>query len=435
MIVLETIILLSVIITGTRLQGVGLGIMGGLGLAIFMFGFHIKPTAPPLDLLLIITSVVVASGTLEAAGGLTYLAHLVTQILRRSPQQLTLLAPIVTYLFTWIVGTGHIVYSILPIVAAVAKDTGIRPERPLVTTVIAAQQAVMASPISAPVAMMVGLFAPYGITLLDMLQILFPATLGSILVTALVVNKLGKRASGEEVSMAMAHRVQIPRQSAETGPPATAKRAISIFVLGIIMITLLSAFKRLKPCWVVDGAVVYVDTPTLIVTMMLSIAALIVLTCGVNPQSVTKSSIFTSGIQAMIAILGIAWLGDTFVEANKEQIIALVQRQIQEYPWQFSVILFFMSIVFLSQTATIRALAPIGLMAGLSASTLLATLPGSNGLFFIPNHPTVLAAINLDDTGSTRVGKWVLNHSFMVPGLIATSTAVCIAFALVWLKW
>ncbi|MEO1218908.1 MAG: anaerobic C4-dicarboxylate transporter family protein [Bacteroidota bacterium] len=433
MIVLETIILLSVIITGTRLQGVGLGIMGGLGLAIFMFGFHIKPTTPPLDLLLIITSVVVASGTLEAAGGLTYLAHLVTQILRRSPQQLTLLAPLVTYLFTWIVGTGHIVYSILPIVAAVAKDTGIRPERPLVTTVIAAQQAVMASPISAPVAMMVGLFAPYGITLLDMLQILFPATLGSILVTALVVNKLGKRAVGEEVPMA--HRLQVSRQSVETGLPATAKRAIFIFVLGIIMITLLSAFKCLKPSWVVDGVVVYVDTPTLIVTMMLSIAALIVLTCGVNPQSVTKSGIFTSGIQAMVAILGIAWLGDTFVEANKEQIIALVQRQIQEYPWQFSIILFFMSIVFLSQTATIRALAPIGLMAGLSASTLLATLPGSNGLFFIPNHPTLLAAINLDDTGSTRVGKWVLNHSFMVPGLIATSTAVCIAFVLVWLKW
>ncbi|ACE05683.1 hypothetical protein Aasi_0240 [Candidatus Amoebophilus asiaticus 5a2] len=435
MIWLQVIVVLSAIIIGTRLKGISLGIMGGLGLAILAFFFHLQPTEPPFCVLLIITSVITAAGTLEAAGGLGYLSSLAEKAIKKYPHRITFIAPLITYIFTFLVGTGHIIYSILPIIATVAKETGIRPERPLTTSVIAAQQAAMASPISAPTAILIGLLAPHGIELLDMLCILIPATLGGMLITTLVINKTGKELSEEpgyaeflKTSQETNHNnVSTPLSKVTT----SAKLSVILFGVGILFIILLGAFKGLRPSWEKSGKLIPMDMSIVIAIMMLSIAALIVLICKLKPTEITKASVFTGGIQAVISILGISWLGDTFVNANQAQIMELVQAQILKHPWQFSIILFCMSILLVSQTATIRALIPLGLTLGIPALTLLAAVPAVNGLFFIPNYPTLLAATNLDSTGTTRIGKYILNHSFMLPGLIATSSAVLIAFGLV----
>ncbi|OJW69961.1 MAG: C4-dicarboxylate ABC transporter [Candidatus Amoebophilus sp. 36-38] len=435
MIWLEITIVLGAILIGTRLKGISLGIMGGFGLAILAFFFHLKPTDPPSDVLFIITAVVTAAGALEAAGGLGYLAGLAEKTIKKYPHRITFIAPLITYILTFLAGTGHIVYSILPIIATVARDTGVRPERPLTASVIAAQQAAIASPISAPTAILIGILAPYGIELLDVLCILVPATLGGILMTTLVVNRMGKELSEEPAYKKMLEvneqKDLIKELDTYSKVSNSAKLSVTLFIVGIILIILLGAFKNLRPIWQINGKLVFLDMPTTIEVLMFSIAALTMLTCKLNPTEISKSTVFTSGIQAVISILGISWLGDTFVNANQAQIMELVQTQIVKHPWQFSFILFFMSILLVSQTATIRSLMPLGLALGIPAITLLAASPAVNGLFFFPNYPTILAAINLDRTGTTRVGKFVLNHSFMIPGLIATSTAVIIAFGLV----
>jgi anaerobic C4-dicarboxylate transporter DcuA len=427
-----TIVLLAILL-GTRLQGISLGIMGGLGLAILTFFFHLQPTKPPMEVLIIVTAVVTASGTLEAAGGLRYLTTLAEKVIRKYPHRITFISPLIVYLFTFLGGTGHTIYSILPVIADVAKDVGVRPSRPLSVAVIAAQQAAIASPISAPTALIVGLLAPYGIGLIDILKVCIPATFGGVALATLVVNKLGKALHEDPAYLKIKAVQQETRQQTVTASPVSsaAKRAVGLFMLGITSIILLGALKGLRPSWEIDGVMQPIAMPDVIAIMMLAIAALIVLVCKLNPKEIVKSNVFISGIQAVIAILGISWLGDTFITANKAEIMAAVQVQIMRSPWQFSIVLFMMSIILASQSATIRAIIPLGISLGLPATALLACLPAVNGLFFMPNYPTILAAIGADSTGTTRVGKFVLNHSFMIPGLVATTTATVIAGVLV----
>jgi len=438
MIWLETIIVLGAIILGTRLKGISLGIMGGLGLAILAFFFGLKPTEPPFTVLLIITAVVTAASALETAGGIAYLSSLAEHAIRKYPRWITFIAPLITYIFTFFAGTGHIIYSILPIIATVARETGIRPERPLSASVIAAQQAAVASPISAPTAILITILAPHGIELLDVIRILLPATLGGMVVTTLLVNKIGKELKEEPTYIKwLENNKLIGYQSKDTvhspifQASKIAKIAVFIFFIGVFTIMLLGACKSLRPHWETNGVMTYMDMAAIIEIIMLSLAALIVLICKIKATNITKATIFTSGIQAVISILGISWLGDTFVKANEQQIMETVQAQILAHPWQFTLILFFMSILMVSQTATIRALMPLGLTLGIPAITLLAAAPAVNGLFFIPNYPSILSAIDLDQTGTTKVGKYMLNHSFMLPGIVATVSSVIIAFILI----
>jgi anaerobic C4-dicarboxylate transporter DcuA len=434
---LQVAVLLGAILIGARLQGISLGMMGGLGLAILVFVFHLKPAEPPVTVVLIITAVVTAASALETAGGLGYLSNLAEKAIKKYPHRITFIAPLISYLFTFLAGTGHVIYSILPIIANVARESGVRPERPLSASVIATQQAAIASPISAPTAILVSILAPQGIELLTILSILIPATLGGMIITTLIVNKMGKELSEEPSYIAY---LQQNKQEIEAGQktPAqlqaspAAKRSVILFLAGIGLIVVLGAFKGLRPSWEVNGKLTAMDMPVIIEVLMLSVAAIITLTCKIKATEITKASVFTSGIQAVVSILGISWLGDTFVNGNRAEIMELVQNQIINHPWQFGFILFFMSILLVSQTATMRALMPLGLALGIPATTLLAVTPAVNGVFFIPNYPTLLAAINLDRTGTTRVGKYMLNHSFMLPGLIATISASLIAFGLVY---
>jgi anaerobic C4-dicarboxylate transporter DcuA len=428
-----TLVLLAIFL-GARLQGISLGIMGGLGLAILTFIFRVQPTAPPMDVLMMVMTVVIASGTLEAAGGLRYLTTLAEKVIRKYPHRITFISPLAVYLFTFLGGTGHTIYAMLPVIANVAKDVGVRPSRPLAMAVIAAQQAALASPISAPTAIILGLLSPYGIGLIDVLKICIPATFGGVVLATFVTNRLGKELHEDPVYLKRVLTAQqaVKTQGVKTGPiSSSAKRSFWLFMLGITVIVVLGAVQNLRPSWEVNGVMQPMAMPTVIGMMMLSIAALIVLACTLHPKEIITSDVFSSGIQAVISILGISWLGDTFIEANKTEILALVQAQITQAPWQFSLLLFLMSILLVSQSATIRAIMPLGIALGLPTTALLAALPAVNGGFFIPNYPTLLAAMSLDSTGTTRVGKFVLNHSFMIPGLVATTTAVVIAGALV----
>lgn len=435
MIWLQILVLLGVIITGTRLQGIGLGIMGGLGLAIFTFVFHVKPTDPPLMLVLIIMSLIIAVSSLEVAGGLKYLNSLAERAIQKYPNRITFLAPLISYFVAFLSGTGHVIYAILPVIATVAREKGVRPERPLSASVIAAQQAAISSPISAPMAVLVATFASQGIELSTILSILIPATLGGTILATIVASKMGKDLKDEPSYIAY-----LADKSKEGNPAqvSTKKEAVSagkgalmVFLLGILSIIFFAIFKEYRPKGEVNGILVPLDTSIILSISMLSVAAIITLLTKVKATKIAKTHVFESGIQAAISILGIGWLGDTFIHTHKATIIALAQPQLAAHPWQFAIMLFFMSMLLASHTATLRALMPLGVALGIPPTILLAATPAANGIFFIPNYPTILAAVDLDSTGTTRIGKYMLNHSFMLPGLVATISASIIALGLV----
>ena len=424
---LQLLFVLLAIIVGARVGGIGLGVFGGLGLAVLTFVFGLEPTTPPIDVMLMIVAVIAAAGCMQAAGGLDLMVKWAEKILRRHPQRITLLSPLVTYLFTFFAGTGHVAYSVLPVIAEVARETGIRPERPMGIAVIASQQAITASPISAATVALLSMLAGYDITLFDILKISIPCTLVGVLVGALYSMRVGKELKDDPVYQARLKSGELSGAnycSAEVANPGKALTSVLLFLGATVGIVLFGSIDSLRPSFQTSEGVVVMQMAHIIEVLMLSVAALILLLTGTSGMKAAKSSVFNAGMQAVVAIFGIAWMGDTFISGNiaviKENIFGLVT----DMPWLFGIALFVMSILLFSQAATIRALLPLGMALGISPYMLIALFPAVNGYFFIPNYPTVVAAINFDTTGTTRIGKYVLNHSFMMPGLISTIVAV-----------
>ncbi len=434
MIVLQLAVVLAAILIGARLGGVGLGVMGGLGLALLTFVFHLRPTTAPIDVLLMILSVITAAGCLQAAGGMDWLVRVAERLLRRNPKRITLFAPLVTYTFTLFAGTGHVAYSVLPVIAEVARDSGVRPERPLSIAVIASQVGITASPISAATVTLLAMLAPSGVGLSQILLVAIPATLLGVFAGVLVASRLGVELADDPVYLARLASGEIaPSQPHEAKPPLPRSAVISViaFLLAALAVVVLGSVDQLRPQWPADGQMVRLDMPTAIEIIMLSAAALILLLGHVDADKVVRGSVFRAGAAAVIGIFGIAWMGDTFIQANMALFSAEIKTIITEVPWLFALALFVMSILLYSQAATIRALMPLGMALGLSAPTLIAMFPSVNGYFFIPNYPTVIAAINFDQTGTTRIGRWLLNHSFMLPGLACSVVSVAAGFGLV----
>lgn len=424
---LQLLFVLLAIIIGARVGGIGLGVFGGLGLAVLTFIFGLEPTTPPIDVMLMIVAVIAAAGCMQAAGGLDLMVKWAEKILRRHPQRITLLSPLVTYLFTFFAGTGHVAYSVLPVIAEVARETGIRPERPMGIAVIASQQAITASPISAATVALLSMLAGYDITLFDILKISIPCTLVGVLVGALYSMRVGKELKDDPVYQARLKSGELSGANyctAEVANPGKALTSVLLFLGATVGIVLFGSIDSLRPSFQTSEGVVVMQMAHIIEVLMLSVAALILLLTGTSGMKAAKSSVFNAGMQAVVAIFGIAWMGDTFISGNiaviKENIFGLVT----DMPWLFGIALFVMSILLFSQAATIRALLPLGMALGISPYMLIALFPAVNGYFFIPNYPTVVAAINFDTTGTTRIGKYVLNHSFMMPGLISTIVAV-----------
>ena len=424
---LQLLFVLLAIIVGARVGGIGLGVFGGLGLAVLTFVFGLEPTTPPIDVMLMIVAVIAAAGCMQAAGGLDLMVKWAEKILRRHPQRITLLSPLVTYLFTFFAGTGHVAYSVLPVIAEVARETGIRPERPMGIAVIASQQAITASPISAATVALLSMLAGYDITLFDILKISIPCTLVGVLAGAIYSMRVGKELKDDPVYQARLKSGELSGANyctAEVANPGKALTSVLLFLGATVGIVLFGSIDSLRPSFQTSEGVVVMQMAHIIEVLMLSVAALILLLTGTSGMKAAKSSVFNAGMQAVVAIFGIAWMGDTFISGNiaviKENIFGLVT----DMPWLFGIALFDMSILLFSQAATIRALLPLGMALGISPYMLIALFPAVNGYFFIPNYPTVVAAINFDTTGTTRIGKYVLNHSFMMPGLISTIVAV-----------
>lgn len=424
---LQLLFVLLAIIVGARVGGIGLGVFGGLGLAVLTFVFGLEPTTPPIDVMLMIVAVIAAAGCMQAAGGLDLMVKWAEKILRRHPQRITLLSPLVTYLFTFFAGTGHVAYSVLPVIAEVARETGIRPERPMGIAVIASQQAITASPISAATVALLSMLAGYDITLFDILKISIPCTLVGVLVGAFYSMRVGKELKDDPAYQARLKSGELSGANyctAEVVNPGKALTSVLLFLGATVGIVLFGSIDSLRPSFQTSEGVVVMQMAHIIEVLMLSVAALILLLTGTSGMKAAKSSVFNAGMQAVVAIFGIAWMGDTFISGNiaviKENIFGLVT----DMPWLFGIALFVMSILLFSQAATIRALLPLGMALGISPYMLIALFPAVNGYFFIPNYPTVVAAINFDTTGTTRIGKYVLNHSFMMPGLISTIVAV-----------
>ena len=423
--ILQLLFVLTAIIIGARLGGIGLGVMGGVGLGILTFVFGLQPTAPPIDVMLMIAAVISAASCMQAAGGLDYMVKLAEKLLRKNPSHVTILSPIVTYLFTFVAGTGHVAYSILPVIAEVAIETKIRPERPLGIAVIASQQAITASPISAATVALLGLLTGFDITLFDILKITIPATILGVLVGALCSMRVGKELvegyfDGRKIKI---DDVKNKRH---------AMLSVLIFILATAFIVLFGSFEGMRPSFLVGGETVTLGMSSIIEIIMLSAAAIILLVTKTDGIKATQGSVFPAGMQAVIAIFGIAWMGDTFLNGNMAQLTASIEGVVRQMPWLFGIALFVMSILLYSQAATVRALVPLGIALGISPYMLIAMFPAVNGYFFIPNYPTVVAAINFDRTGTTRIGKYILNHSFMMPGIV--STVVAIALGLLFIQ-
>lgn len=427
---LQLLFVLVAIIVGARLGGIGLGVMGGVGLAILTFVFGLQPTTPPIDVMLMIVAVISAASCMQAAGGLDYMVKLAERLLRRNPSQVTILSPLVTYLFTFVAGTGHVAYSVLPVIAEVATETKIRPERPLGIAVIASQQAITASPISAATVALLGLLTGFDITLFDILKITIPATLIGVLAGAFLSKKVGKELMEDPEYLRRLEAGMIDTKHVELNDVKNmfqARISVIIFIAATLLIVLLGSIPAMRP--VFNGAAL--DMPSIIEILMLSAAAVILLISRTDGIKATQGSVFPAGMQAVIAIFGIAWMGDTFINGNITELTGAVEGVVREMPWLFGVALFVMSILLYSQAATVRAIVPLGIALGISPMMLVALFPAVNGYFFIPNYPTVVAAINFDRTGTTGIGKWVLNHSFMMPGMVATVVSIVVGLLLI----
>jgi anaerobic C4-dicarboxylate transporter DcuA len=375
---------------------------------------------------------VTAAGALHAAGGMDYLVYVAEKALRKNPKRITFIAPIVTYLFTLCAGTGHVAYAVLPVIAEVSRESGVRPERPMSIAVIASQQAITASPISAATVALLALLSGFKINLLDILLICIPSTFIACMIAAFVSSKMGKELNEDPEYLKRLEEglAPIKKDKKEFIASNKAKFSVVLFLIAAILVVLLGSFEALRPGWTIDGTFTRMSMPAAIEIVMLTIAALIIIFCKPNVEEIVSGSVFKAGSTAVVAIFGIAWMGDTFFQGNLKLISGSISDLVTSAPWLFAIALFALSILLYSQAATVRTLMPLGITLGIHPALLIAMFPAVNGYFFIPNYPTVVAAINFDRTGTTKIGKYVLNHSFMIPGLIASTVAVGLGIVL-----
>ena len=426
-------VVLLCILIGAQVGGIGLGVFGGIGLAVMAFGFHLQPTSPPIDVMLMIMAVVSAAAAMQAAGGLDYLVRVATRVLHRNPRYITFIAPAVTYAFTVVAGTGHVAYSVLPVIAEVSRRNGIRPERPLSMAVIASQFAIVASPVAAAVVSVVHYLEPQHITLIDVLKVTVPSTILGIGLACVFVNRMGKELADDpgyqqrlkDPEYVKLNAVEAVAEDAPLKP--TAKTSVRIFLAAALLVVLMGAVKGLRP--VFGGE--HMGMAHTIEIVMLSAAALIILVCKPDGNEITQGSVFHAGMRAVIAVFGVAWMGDTLMQAHLPELKAAVSSLVQAAPWTFALALFVLSVLVNSQGATVTTLFPVGIALGVPAPILIGTLVAVNGYFFIPNYGPIIASIDFDTTGTTRIGRYIFNHSFMLPGLLsmAFSLALGLLFA------
>uniref|UniRef100_UPI0015C62792 anaerobic C4-dicarboxylate transporter n=1 Tax=Enemella evansiae TaxID=2016499 RepID=UPI0015C62792 len=444
---IHLLIVLLAIFLGARLGGIGIGFAGGLGvIALGLTGaqvrtFYVADGAVkldiPVDVMTIIMAVIAAIAAMQVAGGLDYLVHLADVVLRRNPKHLMFLAPIITYLMTWMAGTGHTAFSTMPVITEVAKENNIRPSRPLSIAVVASQIAITASPISAAVVWLSGaLGTPHaGQPAVDYLQILaitflstFPACMivaGLMLAWDRWVNKKSALEFDPVYQQRVAAGLVHHRDNHDYRAPRGAKASVLIFVIGLVLVMVYSAAISDKLQWITNPPM---PRDAAIIAIMLSIAAIIVMVAKVRPADILNAPTFKSGMSASVCVLGVAWLGTTFVNAHIDTIKSAAGGLLQDHSWLLAVVLFFAASLLYSQAATAKALMPAAIALGVSNVGIVASFAAVSALFVLPTYPTLIAAVEMDDTGSTRVGRAVFNHPFLVPGVLTIGIAVGLGY-------
>jgi len=437
-IVLQLIVILVCLFYGARKGGVALGLLGGIGLVIMVFVFGLKPGKPPVDVMLTIIAVVAASSTLQASGGLEVMLKGAEKMLRRNPKYVSIVAPFTTCVLTMLCGTGHVVYTMLPIIYDVAIKNNIRPERPMAASSISAQMGILASPVSVAVVALVAFLAkaPVDGHVIDFVQVLsitIPSTLAGVLMIGIFSWFRGKDLDKDPEFQARiadpAQRKMIYGESATLMNKILSRdqwTAMWIFLGAIAVVAILGAYPGLRPA--------FGDKPmSMVLTIqmfMLLAGALMIIFTKTDPASIGKTEVFRAGMIAVVAVFGIAWMADTVFAAHLTELKAALTEVVKTQPWTYAIVLLLVSKLVNSQAAAISAMVPVGLAIGVPPGYIVAFAAASYGYYILPTYPSDLAAIQFDRSGTTRIGKYVINHSFILPGLIGVGTSCLMGYLL-----
>ena len=433
--IIQLCIVLGALWVGSRYGSLALGAISGIGLAILVFGFGLKPGTPPTDVIYIIIAAVTCAGIMQASGGMDWLIQIAERMLRKHPDRITFLAPLSTFFLTVLVGTGHVVYTLMPIICDIALKKGIRPERPCGVAYIAPPGGITCSPIAAAVVAFVTISNAnnFPITIPQVLMVSIPACVCGLMAAATASYHRGLDLDKDPQFLA---KLKDPEQynyiygsSATTLDkeiPQSAKNAVFVFIAALLVIVLFASFPYLLPSW--DGKALKMNI--VIQIIMISAAALMILFCKAQPKKAVAGPVWQSGMVAVVAIYGIAWMADTYFSNYMADIQLMLEDIVKLYPWAIAIVFFLVSVLINSQGAVVVSMLPLAYKLGIDGPILLGVLPSVYGYFFIPNYPSDIATVNFDRSGTTVIGKYLLNHSFMMPGLICVFTSTIVAYIL-----
>ena len=446
--IIQLLIVLGALWVGSRYGSLALGAISGIGLALLVFGFGLKPGSPPTDVIYIIIAAVTCAGIMQASGGMDWLIQIAEKMLRKHPDRITFLAPLCTFFLTVLVGTGHVVYTLMPIICDIALKKGIRPERPCGVASIASQVGITCSPIAAAVASFVIISNEVGFNVnnIQVVAITIPACLCGLMAAAVASYRRGLDLDKDPVFQA---RLQIPEQRdyiygsnatlLDKVIPVEAKRSVYIFLAAIGVIVFFSLMQMIgadiRPMFdsgkvAEDGTAILkpMGMNLIIQIVMITAAALMIIFCKASPKKAVAGPVWQSGMVAVVAIYGIAWLASTYFDNYKDAMELMLSDVVKEYPWSIALVFFLVSVLINSQGAVVVAMLPLAYSLGIPGPVLLGVLPSVYGYFFIPNYPSDIATVNFDRSGTTVIGKYLLNHSFMMPGLISVITSTLVAY-------
>ena len=472
--IIQLLIVLGALWVGSRYGSLALGAISGIGLAILVFGFGLKPGTPPTDVIYIIIAAVTCAGIMQASGGMDWLIQIAEKLLRKHPDRITFLAPLTTFFLTVLVGTGHVVYTLMPIICDIALKKGIRPERPCGVASIASQVGITCSPIAAAVVAFVTISNAnhFDITIPRVLMVSIPACVCGLMAAAAASYRRGldldKDPEFQKKIADPAQREYIYGSSATTldkNIPQSAKNAVFIFLGALAIIVMFAALPELLPSYetvkaikgadplpIIDGramitpealakvgivaegmtekGMVGLKMNLVIQIVMISAAALMIIFCKATPKKAVAGPVWQSGMVAVVAIYGIAWLADTYFSNYMGEMQSALEGIVAQYPWSIAIVFFMVSVLINSQGAVVVAMLPLAYKLGIPGPVLLGVLPSVYGYFFIPNYPSDIATVNFDRSGTTVIGKYLLNHSFMMPGLISVTVSTIVAYCL-----
>lgn len=456
--IVELLVVLVALWVGARYGSLALGAISGIGLAILVFCFHLKPGTPPTDVIYIIIAAVTCAGMLQASGGMDWMIQIAVRLLRKHPERITILAPFTTFFLTVLVGTGHVVYTLMPIICDIALKKGILPERPCGIASIASQIGITCSPIAAAVVAFstISIEQGFHVSNVQVILVTIPACIIGILFAVIASWHRGLDLDKDPKFQA---RIADPTQREYIyGSTATtldkkiapeSKRAVYIFLAALTFVVIISVASmmgiNLLPSYpvekVVDGVKQTVMKPLamniVIQITMIAAAALMIIFCKAKPKVAIDGAVWKNGMVAVIAIYGIAWMSDTYFANYQPEIQAMLNDLVKAYPWTIAIAFFLVSVLINSQGAVVVAMLPLAYSLGIDGWILLGVMPSVYGYFFIPNYPSDIATVNFDRSGTTVIGKYLLNHSFMMPGMVhvVTSTIAGLGISYIYHFW